>query len=193
MDHCELFGILLCNCIYNIKPKIELIFVMEINGLEQSIIVFDCGNKTIANKLFLGFTHRDQRISDNVFFFVFTGHNNCHKQAILAADRNHTVRRGAVVIDAVALFKILNVIAYLHLQLALEHHIELLSGVLGEVDRAVLQFGIIFIANPVRFCQLFAKHRSKVGNLNAILLCRLLSLTAACYRVGRKVRAAPHH
>ena len=143
----------------------------------------------IANKLFLGCTHRNQGVSDNILFFVFTGHNDCHKQAVLTADGNHTVRSGAVVIDAVALFEVLNVIAYLNLELALEHHIELLTGVLGEVDRTVLQVGIIFIANPIRLCQLFTEHRCEVGNLNAILLCRLLSLAAACNRVGRKVRA----
>ena len=55
----------------------------------------------------------------------------------IAVDRDHTVRVVGIIIDAVTLFKYLDIILHLHLEFAAENVVEFMSGMGRERDRGI--------------------------------------------------------
>ena len=92
----------------------------------------------IADQLLFHRSLWEQRITDHGLPFVLAREDNCNEEAIFAVNGDHAVRGGAIIVDAVSLTQILDVIADLDLEPSLHDHIELLSGVLGQVNGLML-------------------------------------------------------
>ena len=114
VQHSKLVGIFIRNLVYDIKTKVERFFVLERNALQCARFVLHRIHKFFADEFF-GIFRRYNRLRYNFFFGILACKYHCQKFAIASADRYHAVRRGAVVINAVAFFQNLRMVADLHL------------------------------------------------------------------------------
>ncbi len=114
------------------------------------------------------------------------GQDHRKENAVLPVHRDHPVRQGRVVVDAVALVQDLRMIADLHLQRTGKYQIKLLPPVAHQMDRFVLLLFGVFIADPVRLRHLVFELGRQVRDGDALLLRGSLALAAAGHRVGRQ-------
>ena len=170
MKHSQLIRVAVGDSIYNIKGKIEFVFIGKVDRRQKSVVVF-CGMyKLAADQLF--FLGRGSRIPRK---------HHCHKKTFPAVHGYHSVRCRAVIVNAVPLAKIFNMVAYLHLQPTAHDEVKFLTGVSRKMDGLILQLLVKIILHPVWLCNFFAEKRGEVFDFNAILLSGLLPLSFAGY------------
>ena len=75
---------------------------------------------------------------------------------------------------------------YLYHESTGENQVKLLSGVLGQMYRLMLQFIGVFISYPIWFCKLILELGSHIHDIYSSFLCCLLPHTFSCYSVGCK-------
>ncbi len=189
MQHGELVGRFLRDCVHDVERKIELVRVREANAGKLSLRILARVDKAIGNEV-LGLSRfHDARVQFRSVLRAFARQNDRNKQALFAADGEHAVGSCAVVVDAVAFVQHFDVLADLHLERAAEHEVELLAVVRGQVDGTVLLRFRIVVPHPVRLGDLVAEHRSEAVDFNAFLLGGGLALAFPRHRVGREARA----
>ena len=140
VEHCELVGVFIRYLVNYIKAEVEGVCVLEFYALEPAVLILMRLDEFLAQQL-LRALGGDYRAAYRLLLYIVAGENDGAEVAVLAVNGYHSVRGGAVVIDAVALAEDLGVLAYLHLQLALEYQVEFLAAVLGQVDGGVLLLG----------------------------------------------------
>ena len=169
MQHGQLVGILVRHRVHDVEGKVELVLVLEGDGLERAVFVLHAVDELLGNqRRFLVGGH--QRLAHLVLGDLLARQNHGQEGAVLAVHGDHAVGCGGVVDDAVALVEHLGAVAHAHHQRAADDQVELLAGVGGGVDGLILLLGGIFVLHPVGLGQLVAEHGRKILDGDAVLL-----------------------
>jgi len=170
VQHSQLFGILAGHGVHDVEAEVELIGIGKIDGFEGAVLVLFHRDELVAAQLFVGMG--DGHV---LFLHLRRSHglavqNHGQEQALLAAHGNHAVRGGGVVINTVALIEDFHMLADLHLQGALVHKVELLTGMGGQMDGLILLLRQIVVAHPIGLGDFLTEHGRKVLNADAAFL-----------------------
>ena len=128
MEHGQLIGTLFRQFIYNVKGKVELFFVLELDAIQDAVF--------IHSGLYKGRRNRLPVLTGQLGFSAFQ-HDGIDL-ALSALSGDHTMRCAGIIIDRVAFVKHLHMVAYLHLHSAFYHDVKLLAHMGGELDGHVL-------------------------------------------------------
>ena len=162
IKHGQLVRILPGNPVHNVKAEVEGLRVREADGGQPALFIL-FGVDELGGDQVSFFPNGHRRLDRfRLGLGRLPGQDHREENAVLPVHRDHPVRQGGVVVDAVALVQNLRMIADLHLQRAGEHQVKFLASVSRRMDRfALLLFGI-FIADPVRFRRLVPEFGRKV-------------------------------
>ena len=187
MKHGKLIGIGVCQSIHGVKGKVIAVFVLKCDLLQLALVVLGAFDKFFTQQM-LARARNSDALTDGLRLHVLARQDNGAEHTVLAVYGNHAVRCGAVIVDGVTWPENLGVIANLHLELAADDIVKFLTGVGACMNREILLFGAIAVADKVRLCDFMAKAGSEIADLDAALLYHNLSLAAASDSVGRELR-----
>ena len=189
MEHGKLFGLLFGDGVNRVKGEVIAVLVDKINLFENAVFVLDRLYEFFADIGLSGGAAGNEGVPHHRLGVVLSGQNNRQKEHVVSVDGNHSVRSGAVIIDAVSLIQVFHIVADLNFHFSLENQVEFLTGMFGQMDGLVLKLLSVIIAHPVGLGYLLAEKGSEVLYIDAVLLCGFLSLALAGDGVGRKVGA----
>ena len=192
VDHGQLVRLAAGQRVHHVEGKVEARRVMEAQLARRTALVFLDGDKLLPYARLVGLLLlcRHGCAGDGgdlgahglvilPCLLCVARDDHGAEQAVLAADGDHTVGLGAVVVDAVAGAEDLRVRSDLHLEHTGEHQVELVTGVGGQVDGLGLQILGIGIQHAVWLDELAAEHGGKAGDLDALLAGGQLALAGA--------------
>ena len=190
VQHRKLVGIFVGDGVDDVVGEVERFLVLEIDLLQAALRILRRMHKLLDRKR-LGQARGGDAEADLLFVHLLVaGHDDRTEDTVLAADGDHAVGRGGIVVDAVALFQKLDVAADLNLQFARKDVVEFLAAVRRHVDRTVLLCFGVFIADPVGLREVVAEAGREVADLDAVLARGEARMAAARHRIGRKICAA---
>ena len=189
MHHRELVRLTPCNAVHNVKGKVKLVLVVELDPLQRAVFLFHAVDKLVAEQLLLRrFLQRPGAHGEFLLLFA-ARHDHGEEHTVLPIHGDHAVRRGALVEDAVALVEDFLVFADAHTERPLHDEVKFLAGVRRGVDGLALQLLGILIGDPIRRRQLLAEHCRHVLNGDAVLAGRHRAHAPARHRVARELGA----
>ena len=140
MNHRKLLRVLAGDAVNDVKCKVEFVGIDEIDVLKTALLVLVAADEFVADEAALCGVAGHKRVRNFLLCSRRVRKDNSEERNVLLVDGNHTVRRRALVENAVALAENLHMVADLHLHATLEHEVELLAGVRRRVDRLLLLF-----------------------------------------------------
>ena len=178
MEHSELVGGIVRDGVDTVESEVELILVAEGYGLEVAVLVLDSAYELLGDEGLRGDMGAHKLVVD-LFGHLLAGQDDGDELAVGAVHGDHAVRRGRIVVDAVAGAEDFGIVADLDLHLAGQNEVELLAVVLCEMDGLVLQTLVIVILTEIRLGDLVLEHGSDVDYGDALFLCGLAAAAAA--------------
>ena len=194
MEHRGLVALRASELVNDVKRKVEFVLVFERHRLEHSLRSFlEIGELRINSLLRVRFLGSGlENLADTVgHYLAFVGRveNYRIKHAVPSVHRDHSVRRGAVVIDRITFGKDLGMLADLHLELSGHYNVAFLSGVGRKLDRLCLRRRVISAGDVERLRDPAAERGREVVVHHSVRLLDTLSLTAPRHRIGAQLRA----
>ena len=188
IEHGQLVRIFPRDFIHDIEAEIEGFRVREVNRGQPALVILHRVDEFGCHQRLLGPVLGQVRPDIGGRFFLsaglVAGKHDGAEHAVMAVHRDHAVGKGRVVVDAVALVQDFGVVADLHLQAALQHDVEFLALMGGQVDRLrLLGFGV-FIPDPVGLRDFILELGRQVGDGDAFLPGGGFALAAAGDRIG---------
>ena len=144
MQHGQLVGLALGNRVHNVVGEVECFRILEGDFLRRTPVVqldvhIAAIDAFIGRLIGHGSIGQDRRAGQLGHRLAGGVQHDGVEQTVLPADGDHAVGRGGIVIGGVARLQYHRVLAHLHLQLALDDDVALLSLVGGQLDVAVLR------------------------------------------------------
>ena len=183
MYHRGLIGIFVCELVNHVKAEIELLRIFERDFLKTPVRIFLRFDEFMTDERFRRSCGSDG-VADRRFGNVFAVEYNREEKTVFAVHRDHSVRSGGIIENAVSLFKNFRVVSYADFEFAAQHKVKFLPGVFCGMYRTVLKGFVVFVFYPIRFAEFVSEKRGKVLYLDAFLFCRFASLALSCNRVG---------
>ena len=191
MNHGKLIRLTVCDSVHHIKAEVEPVLILKGDLLKKAGVAFLTFNEVVrdhaagSSRAVTG----KECLADHILGLVLARKDYRNEKAVLAVNGDHSVRSGAVVIDAVSCLKVLDVVADANLKAAAHDEVKLLTRVLCGVDGLVLKLCIVLVAHPVRLCYFTSEKGSQILNADSLFLGCLLPLALSRYGVRLKVSA----
>ena len=191
VEHCKFIRLFSSKDIDNVVCKVKVFFVFKGDFGAKTVFVFFGGNKFIINTLGIIGTMRSVWHNGCLVggSFFLRSENDCVKMAVGSANGYHSVRGGAVEIDAVTFMKNLGMFTVLYFKAAVYNKVKFLTFVRSKRNRAVFGFFAVFVYYKKRFGNPVAEVGSHVVINHAVCLFDFLSLAGTGNGVSAKFRA----
>ena len=192
VEHRQLFGLFPAERVDDVKGEVEPVFVPEGDGLHKAVFVLRRPDEALGHAglpvggaLLRGGKPVGRRLQRR---FLLRTQDDRVEQTIFAVGRDHAVRDGAVIVDAVALVQDLDMLADLHLHAALDDEIAFLPDVAGQLDIGVERAVGILVFHKQGIGDPVLEVRCHVVVDHLVCLLDLLPLACARKRVGAELR-----